>query len=99
MQEYIPMPFEDLMKIKKGDVVERMLAFQIPQYLNVEIVTDERIVAGPWEFDRETGLEIDEDIQDMSIPLMDRLQISYIKRVLTEEEKQKVQLQNINGLV
>lgn len=86
-QTYTPMKKEDLLAIKKGDVIERMLAFCIPTYLVVGEVTEDRIKCN-WEFDRETGLEIDEDIQDMSIPLKDRIQISYIRRVLNEDQKE-----------
>lgn len=85
-QKYTPMSVEDLSKIKAGDVVERMLAFSIPVYPKVKKVTEDRIIS-VWEFDRATGLEIDEDIQDMTIPLKNRMQISYIRRVLTEEQK------------
>lgn len=81
--KYTPMTKEALLQIKKGDVIERMLAFKIPVYLIVGEVTEDRIISA-WEFDRNTGLEIDEDIQRMS----PGIQISYIRRVLTEEQKQ-----------
>ena len=69
---------EELKKIKKDDVIERMLAFTIPTYLIVTKVTDDRIITGWWEFDRDTGIEIDEDIP---------ASVSYIRRVMTEEQK------------
>lgn len=83
---YKPLSKEVLRSIKAGDVIERMLAFEIPMYLIVAEVTEDRIKCA-WEFDRDTGLEIDEDIQDMSVPIQKRMQISYIRRVLTEEQK------------
>ena len=48
--------------IKTGDTVTRMLAGIVPMRLKVTDVTDSRIICGSWEFDRETGAEIDEDI-------------------------------------
>lgn len=85
-QAYTPMTKEDLLAIKKGDVIERMLGFSIPVYLIVQNVTDDIIDAG-WLFDRETGFEIDEDLQDMSLPIQQRMQISYIRRVLNDDQK------------
>lgn len=78
-QEYRPLAKEDYKSIKVGDVVQRMLAFVFPIYLNVTDVKDTLIVCGGWEFNRETGLEVDEDIP---VPA------SYISKVLTEDEKQ-----------
>lgn len=55
------MSFKDL---KVGDEVTRMLAGIIPQKLKVtEIVSEERMLCGWWEFSRTTGYEIDEDLQ------------------------------------
>ena len=78
-QKYTPLPKETLLSIKVGDVVERMLAFAIPQYLVVQSMDDKTFDAGLWTFDRNTGVEIDEDIPST---------VSYIRRVLTEEQKQ-----------
>lgn len=75
-----PLTTEQYQAIKVGDVVERMLAFKIPMYLVVQEVTDTIIDCG-WTFDRKTGLEVDE-----AIPTT----VSYISRVLTEEEKETV---------
>jgi hypothetical protein len=75
--EYTPMSKKDLHNIQEGDVIERMLGFQIPVYLIVKNITENTIEAG-WIFDRNTGLEIDEDIP---------LAVSYIRKILTEEEK------------
>lgn len=75
--DYTPLSKDELNTIKKGDVIERMLAFCIPCYIVVQEVTDDRIDAG-WIFDRNTGLEIDPDISHT---------VSYIRRVLTEEMK------------
>jgi len=74
---YLPMTKEALHAIKSEDVIERMLAFRIPMYLVVQKVEDDIIDAG-WTFDRNTGLEIDDDIP---------VKVSYIRRVLTEEQK------------
>ena len=43
-----------------------MLAGMIPMELPVTDVTDSRIVCGWWEFDRDSGVEIDEAI---SVPV------------------------------
>jgi hypothetical protein len=45
-----------------GQVVTRMLGGYIPMELKVTEVTDAEIICGPWRFDKETGVEIDEDI-------------------------------------
>lgn len=79
-QEYTPLSKEQLLAIKAGDVIERMLGFAIPVYLNVQKVENGIIDAG-WTFSQETGLEIDEDIPTT---------VSYIRKVLTEEEKEFV---------
>lgn len=75
-----PLTKEQYHSIKAGDVIERMLGFSIPMYLVVQDVTDERIECG-WVFDRNTGLEIDEDIS---------VTVSYISKILTEDEKKIV---------
>jgi hypothetical protein len=76
-QTYTPMKKEDIQAIKAGDVIERMLGFAIPCYLVVEEVTD-TLIKACWEFDRNTGLEVDEDIPAT---------VSYIRRVLNEDQK------------
>ena len=48
--------------VKVGETVKRMLAGVVPMKLKVSEITETRIICGPWEFDRNTGLEIDEDI-------------------------------------
>ena len=53
-------------RIKIGDKVTRMLAGRIPMELPVTDVTDSRIVCGWWEFDRDSGIEIDDEI---SVPV------------------------------
>jgi hypothetical protein len=82
-QEHTPLTKEQYQAIKPGDVIERMLAFCIPMYLNVQKVEDGIIDAG-WTFDRNTGLEIDGDIPQT---------VSYIRRVLTEEQKELLKTQ------
>lgn len=78
MTDYHPLTKEQLRAIKPGDVIERMLGFAIPCYLVVQEVTEDLIMAC-WEFHRDTGLEKDDDIPST---------VSYIRRVLTEEQKQ-----------
>lgn len=80
MYKYEPLSEEKLRSIAPGDVIERMLAYTIPCYLIVSEVTDDKILAG-WEFDRHTGLEIDDDLTHPA---------SYIRRVLTEEEREEI---------
>jgi hypothetical protein len=76
-QEYIPMSKEALREIKVGDIIERMLDFCISCKFIVSKVTEDRIYAALWEFDRNTGLEIDEDIP---------CTVSYIKGIIPPEE-------------
>jgi hypothetical protein len=50
-----------LSDVMVGDKVLRWLAgIEVPMPLIVTELTDERIICGPWEFDRITGAEIDE---------------------------------------
>lgn len=50
-----------MIEVTVGDRVRRMLAGKIPMDLIVEKVTATRIIcAGGWEFDRETGAEVDD---------------------------------------
>ena len=51
-----------MFNIKVGDKVTRIMAGQLMMYLTVTEVTEKRIICGPWEFSRKTGLEIDEDL-------------------------------------
>jgi hypothetical protein len=48
--------------ITVGMQVKRILAGSIPMDLLVSEVTDTRIICGPYEFDKKTGAEIDEDL-------------------------------------
>jgi len=75
MQKYIPLTKEQYHSIKKGDVIERMLGFVIPMQLIVQSVTDDIIDCG-YIFDRNTGLEIDENIS---------VTVSYISRIIKQE--------------
>lgn len=77
-QTHTPLTKEQYNSIKKGDVIERMLAFAVPMYLNVQNVSDKIIDCG-WTFDRNTGLEIDEDIP---------VTVSYISKILNDEQKE-----------
>ena len=52
---------KNIKDITVGDLVTRDLC-GVPMPLKVTAVTDERIICGPWEFDRATGAEIDEDL-------------------------------------
>jgi hypothetical protein len=47
--------------MKIGDTVIRMLG-DVPMKLRVTEITEERIICGPWQFDRQTGAEVDEDL-------------------------------------
>jgi hypothetical protein len=47
---------------KPGDPVVRWLGGEIAMNLKITEVTDKRVVCGAWEFDRETGAEIDDDL-------------------------------------
>lgn len=53
-------------ELKIGDKVTRMLGGIFPMILGVTNITDERIVCGMWEFDKTTGIEIDDEI---SVPV------------------------------
>jgi hypothetical protein len=79
-QSYNPLTKEAYHSIKKGDVIVRMLAFCMPDKLIVNEVTENVITAGWWEFDRNTGVEIDEDI---SVP------VSYISEIILETSEEK----------
>ena len=46
--------------LNRGDEVVRLLGGRIPMYLKVTALYEDRIVCGAWEFDRKTGIEIDE---------------------------------------
>ena len=48
--------------MKEGDKVTRMLAGCLPMELKITELTDDLVVCGPWQFDRATGAEIDEDL-------------------------------------
>jgi hypothetical protein len=53
-----------LFSVVVGDMVLRWLSgVPQPMQLVVTAVTEERIICGPWEFDRETGAEIDDFLQ------------------------------------
>jgi hypothetical protein len=49
--------------IKPGDIVVRMLGGTIPMELVVTEVSDTVITCGDWTFDRNTGAEIDADLE------------------------------------
>lgn len=48
--------------IKVGDEVIRLIGGETPMPLKVDKVTDTIVVCGPWEFDKKTGSEIDEEL-------------------------------------
>lgn len=58
-----------MLNVKEKEVVTRILA-GIPMRLKVTQVTDEKIICGPWEFDKITGAEIDEHLGWGPPPLM-----------------------------
>lgn len=76
-QEHNPLTKEEYNSIKPGDGIERMLAFCIPMKLVVQSVSDTIIDAG-WTFDRNTGLEIDEDIPTT---------VSYISKIYKQKKE------------
>ena len=47
--------------LSPDDPVHRWLG-QVPMKLKVTQVTQDRIICGAWEFDRQTGAEIDEEL-------------------------------------
>ncbi len=52
-----------MLKYEVGQVAKRYLAGIVkPMELKVTEVTPSRIICGPWEFDKLTGAEIDEDL-------------------------------------
>jgi hypothetical protein len=53
------------MNIKPGDTVLRMLGGMtgVPMELKVSAVDEDFIHCGPWKFDRETGAEVDEELE------------------------------------
>ena len=65
--------------LKVGDFVTRLLAGELPQDLLVTAVDDKFIHCGPWKFCRETGAEVDEDLDWGPPPLMTG---SYLKEVV-----------------
>jgi hypothetical protein len=73
-------------KVKAGDVVVRMLAGTLPVKLHVSKVTDQVITCSDWEFDRETGAEIDEFLGWGPPPLMTG---SYLDPSKTEPSRRK----------
>ena len=51
----------ELANLKVGDTVTRMLGGSIPMELVISRI-DDVIECGPWTFNKDTGLEIDEDL-------------------------------------
>ena len=49
--------------IKVDDRVQRSLAGVVSQILHVTEVTENRIICGWWTFDKQTGAEIDDDLE------------------------------------
>ena len=47
---------------QKGDKVRRMLVGVIPRDLIITEVTDDLIICDWWQFDRDSGIEVDDDI-------------------------------------
>ena len=47
--------------LKPGDIVQRNLSGVIMD-LKISELTDTHIICGPWTFDRENGVEIDEEL-------------------------------------
>ena len=54
---------DELKSVAVGDSVVRQLGADGPEMiLKVTAVIADRIICGPWEFDRRTGGEIDDDL-------------------------------------
>lgn len=75
-QTFAPLTKEEYNSIEPGDKITRMLGFSVPMELLVRSVNDTTIDAG-WVFDRNTGLEIDEDI-----PVI----VSYISKIVKKKD-------------
>jgi len=72
---FIGMSEEELKNIEVGDIVERMLGFMIPDPKLVTAVDEDTITCSFWDFDRKTGIEIDDEIPT---------KVSYIRRVISK---------------
>lgn len=72
-----------LKELKVGDTVTRMLAGEIEMKLTVTEITEHKIVCGHWEFDRDTGAEIDDDLGWGAPPLGTG---SYLRTTQTQGE-------------
>ena len=51
-----------LEELQVGDTIIRMLAGIIPMEIKITEITDTEINCGEWSFSRQTGGEIDEDL-------------------------------------
>lgn len=74
-QHFTPLTKEEYHSIKEGDIIERLLAFSIPMNLKVTSVLEDVITCGYWEFERDTGLEIDEAFS---------ARVSYISKIIEQ---------------
>jgi len=45
-----------------GEKVVRVIAGEVEMPLKVTAITEDRVICGPWTFDKATGAEIDDDI-------------------------------------
>lgn len=50
-------------RLKVGDDVTRMIGGVIPMKLKVTAVTDKTVACGDWTFDKQTGFEIDDELE------------------------------------
>ncbi len=48
--------------LQVGDIVDRIMCGTPLMRLKVTAITEDRVICGPWEFDKTTGGEIDEEI-------------------------------------
>lgn len=53
---------KQLPDVAVGDIAHRLICGALNQDLNISEVTEDRIICGPWTFDRRTGKEIDDDL-------------------------------------
>lgn len=83
-KEVIPLDRKWLYALKGGDKVVRMIGGTIPLLLTVTFVTERVVAAGPWQFSRMYGLEIDGVIGSDGTPQTPVL--SYIRKPTKMEE-------------
>jgi hypothetical protein len=77
-EDFEPLCEEDFPTLVKGDVILRQLGGFIPMELIITEVTDDRVICGSWEFDRNTGIEID-DMISVQVSHISHRKFQYVK--------------------